>query len=105
MAEDDLDMMSRDRSTWTEAERKEYESQSWIARKFLDVLLVFPGLTKWLIRKFMKAEDRKEKRFDRRLARERARDERSDARQKELKRREQYADFEKAFEEKEKRRR
>jgi hypothetical protein len=44
MEEDDVVVLSRDRSTWTDEQKKYHENMPWLGRKFSDLLLRFPGL-------------------------------------------------------------
>jgi hypothetical protein len=70
MEEDDLVVRSRDRSTWTEEQKKYHDNMPWLGRKFSDLLLSFPGFSKWLAMRVMKAEERRHEKIRQRLRRE-----------------------------------
>jgi hypothetical protein len=70
MEEDDLVVRSRDRSTWTEEQKKYHDNMPWLGRKFSDLLLSFPGFSKWLAMRVMKAEERRHDKIRQRLRRE-----------------------------------
>jgi hypothetical protein len=65
MEEDDLVILSRDRSTWTEEQKKYHDNMPWLGRKFSDLLLRFPGFSKWLGMRVMKADERRVERLRR----------------------------------------
>jgi hypothetical protein len=70
MEEDDLVVRSRDRSTWTEEQKKYHDNMPWLGRKFSDLLLSFPGFSKWLAMRVMKAEERRHEKIRQRSCRE-----------------------------------
>jgi hypothetical protein len=70
MEEDDLIVRSRDRSTWTEEQKKYHDNMLWLGRKFSDLLLSFPGFSKWFAMRVMKAEERRHEKIRQRLRRE-----------------------------------
>jgi hypothetical protein len=59
MEEDDLVILSRDRSTWTEEQKKYHDNMPWLRRKLSDLLLGFPGFSKWLAMRIFKADQRR----------------------------------------------
>jgi hypothetical protein len=69
MEEDDLVVRSRDRSTWTEEQKKYHDNMPWLGRKFSDFLLSFPGFSKWPAMRVMKAEERRHEKIRQRLRR------------------------------------
>jgi hypothetical protein len=68
--EDDLVIRSRDRSTWTEEQKKYHDNMPWLGRKFSELLLRFPGFSKWLAMRILKADHRRHERIKQRLHRE-----------------------------------
>jgi hypothetical protein len=63
MKEEDLVVQSRDRSTWTEEQKRYHDNMPWLQRKFSDLLLRFPGFSKWLAMRVMKADERRRERL------------------------------------------
>jgi hypothetical protein len=70
MKEDDLVIRSRDRSTWTEEQKRYHDNMPWLGRKFSELMLRFPGLSKWLALRILKADERRHEKIIQRLHRE-----------------------------------
>jgi hypothetical protein len=70
MDENDLVIRSRDRSTWTEEQKRYHDNMPWLGRKFSELLLTFPGFSKWLAMRVLKADERRHERIRQRLHRE-----------------------------------
>jgi hypothetical protein len=70
MDESDLVVRSRDRSTWTEKQKRYHDNMPWLGRKFSELLLTFPGFSKWLATRILKADKRRHERIRQRLHRE-----------------------------------
>jgi hypothetical protein len=70
MDENDLVVRSGDRSTWTEEQKKYHDNMPWLGRKFSELLLRFPGFSKWLAMRILKADERRHEKIRQRLHRE-----------------------------------
>jgi hypothetical protein len=65
MEDDDLVVLSRDRSTWTEEQKKYHDNMPWLGRQFSDLLLRFPGFSRWLATRVMNADEQRVERLRR----------------------------------------